>query len=196
MDLLNLLKDYPAIGASLIALISAFAGGFFNNIFQLYKDRLGHKRELNGFILKEKIHAAKKASEYYLEQLNYYNLIIQQLNFLTNVDNPNPQMIDDLNKQVEFYSEKLKKFPHFKHHHINIFYEIIDEKSIDLISETFKLNQEILDLKVNKEDSLEIMENKIGQITVKAKRQKEVYEEHYKILKGYLKDIRNDIKKK
>lgn len=193
MELFRLLEDYPKTGAALISLVGIFFGVVINNIVHLYQEKLKYKRELRSHVLKEKINAAKKATEFYLEQLNFYNLLIHQFEIFSSKDIADPQMIDDLNNEVQFYSEKLKKFPHFEYHHINLFYDLINEKSNDLVSESFQLNKEILDLRVRKEDSSEVIFKKISRLTEISKRQKEIYQEHYRILLGHLRDIRSDL---
>ncbi len=78
MEIIELWKEYPKIGGTMIAIVSASIGWILRNIFQLIIENHKYKREIKTFFWKEKINASKKASEFYLEQLNFLNLVRHQ----------------------------------------------------------------------------------------------------------------------
>jgi hypothetical protein len=104
------------------------------------------------------------------------------------------ELFDNIQNEVQFYSQKLKAFPHFEHHHINLFYDFSEKRASEINSETTKINQQILDLRINKNDSIEIIDNKVLEIKKLSKKLKDNYTELFEINKKYLNLVRNDIK--
>jgi hypothetical protein len=49
-------------------------------------------------------------------------------------------------KELEFYSRKLQNFPHFEYHHINLFYDLIDDKNYITINENADYFQKIYNI--------------------------------------------------
>ena len=193
-EIYNILKDYPKIGGIGIALISGTLGWIFNNLFQIYLDHLKYKKEIRTYFWKEKLNSAKKASEFYLEYLNFLNLLRHQFETYEIGKIEHQELFDNIQNEVQFYSQKLKAFPHFEHHHINLFYDFSEKRASEINSETTKINQQILDLRINKNDSIEIIDNKVLEIKKLSKKLKHNYTELFEINKKYLNLVRNDIK--
>lgn len=194
MNLLDFLKDYPGIGATAIAIVSGALGWFIRNLIQFFIDNSKYKKELKTFFWKEKLNSAKKASEFYLEQMNYINLMKHQFEIFEKGEIGHQQLYENLQKEIEFYSNKLKAFPHFEHHHINIFYDFDEKRSIEINKRTFDINRELIELQPKEEDSLEEIDIKIIEIKKRASELKDNYEEHFNIYKKYLQKIRKDLK--
>lgn len=193
MNFFDFLKDYPEIGTAAIAIVSGALGWYIRNMVQFFMDKLKYNKELKTFFWKEKVNAAKKASEFYLEHMNYLNLLRHQFEIYEKGEIEHQELYENIQKEVEFYSNKLKAFPHFEHHHINIFYDFDEERSMEINKETFKITQELIDLKPTEEDSIQEIDRKVSEIKKKTTKLKENYEEHFKIYKKYLKDIRKDL---
>jgi hypothetical protein len=195
MTILELLKEHPSIEGALIALFSGISVIIIQNILQFLIEKAQYKKELRTFFWKEKINSAKKASEFYLEQMNYFNLLIQQFEIFESGQIKYNELYENLNKEIEYYSNKLKSFPHFEHHHINIFYDFNDKRSMELNKRTFDIIKELIDLQPKKEDSNDDLDKKLNQIKIKSSELKDNYNEHFEIYKKILKEVQNDIKK-
>ena len=52
-------------------------------------------------------------------------------------------LIENFEKEVNFYSNKLKLFPHFEHHHINLFYNFNNENILKITNENQELIQNL-----------------------------------------------------
>jgi hypothetical protein len=189
----DFLRDYPEIGATGIAIVSGGLGWFIRNLVQYFIDKSKYKKELKTFFWKEKINSAKKASEFYLEHMNYLNLLRHQFEIFEKGDIKHQELYDNIQKEVEFYSNKLKAFPHFEHHHINIFYDFDDERSIEINKRSFAIISEIIELRPKNTDTFQEIDRKVNEIKYKTIELKDNYEEHFKIYKNYLKKVRKDI---
>jgi DNA-binding ferritin-like protein (Dps family) len=193
MNFLDFLKDYPGIGAAGIAIVSGALGWFIRNLVQFFIDKSKYNKELKTFFWKEKVNSAKKASEFYLEHMNYLNLLRHQFEIFEKGEIEHQELYDNIQKEVEFYSNKLKAFPHFERHHINIFYDFDEERSMEINKRTFDINRELIDLQPKAGDTIEEIDRKVREIKDKASELKDNYEEHFKIYKKYLKDVREDL---
>ena len=193
MDIIKLLKDYPTESATAIATIFALLGWIGRNIFQLIIDHKKYNKELTTFFWKEKINAAKKASEFYLENLNFLNLVRQHFEIYESRKIEHTELFENIEKEVKFYSEKLKSFPHFEHHHINIFYEFDENRAIEINKNTFEIHLKIYELIPTESDSKEEIEAKVQEIKRCTRMLKENYSELFEIQKKYLNKIRADI---
>lgn len=184
--LTEFLAVYPKIGATLIATTFASTGWVFRNLFELYIEKRKYKRELKTYFWKEKINASKKASEFYFEYANFLNLArIQFENYrLQKIEHS--LLIKNFQKEVQFYADKLKSFPHFEHHHINIFYEFDENKSLEINNEINSVNREILELNPEEDNSenakylFEKIENN--------------YQKLFNLQKGHTNKVRKDLK--
>ena len=192
MDIVKLLKEFPTESAALIATTSALLGWVGRNIFQLIVENWRYNKELRTFFWKEKINAAKKASEFYLENLNFLNLVRVQFELYENGKLEHQMLIQSIEKEVSFYREKLKSFPHFEHHHINIFYDFNENRSLKLTTETMEIQQKIHELISDTSISSEQFDSKIKEYS---KNIKDNYSELFNIHKCYLKKVREDIGK-
>ncbi|RKS94081.1 hypothetical protein BC952_1949 [Flavobacterium limicola] len=146
MDITRLLKDYPTESATAIATVFALLGWVGRNIFQIFIENRRYSKELKTFFWKEKLNAAKKASEFYLENLNFLNLVRHQFEMYELGKANQNEFFENIEKEVKFYSEKLKAFPHFEHHHINIFYDFNENRAMEINKNTFEINQKIFEL--------------------------------------------------
>lgn len=194
MEIFELLKDHPKTGGTIIAIVSASLGWVIRNIFQLITENFKYKRDIKTFFWKEKINASKKASEFYLEQLNFLNLVRHQFEIFELGKIEHQELFENIQKEVSFYSNKLKEFPHFEHHHINVFYDFKEQRSMEINKNTFKITQEIIDLRITETDTKEVIDNKVFEIKKRAKKLKENYSELFDIYKEYLRTVRADIK--
>ncbi|GGZ65582.1 hypothetical protein [Mesonia mobilis] len=193
MNLSEFLRDYPGIGATSIAIVSGALGWTIRNLVQFFIDKSKYNKELKTFFWKEKVNSAKKASEFYLEHMNYLNLLRHQFEIFEKGEIEHQELYDNIQKEVEFYSNKLKAFPHFEHHHINIFYDFDEKRAMEINKRTFDIQRELIDLQPKQGDSLEIIDSKVIEIRKRATELKDNYEEHFKIYKKYLKEVRKDL---
>ena len=186
MDIFSFLRDYPAIGGSAIGAVFGATGWIAKGIFDVVLDKKRYKRELKTFLWKEKINASKKASEFYLEYANFLNLARIQFESFRLGKIEHDALIENFQKEVTFYASKLKSFPHFEHHHINIFYEFDEDKAMEITNRINATNREILELD-HQSDNTE----KAGELF---KILEDSYTELFKLQKGYTKRIRDDLK--
>ena len=189
-ELIEILEKYPKTGATIIAIVAGTLGWVFRNIFQMIIDYLKHKKEIKAFFWKEKINSAKKASEFYLEYMNLLILAQSQFDALQSDNDDDLSIMENTISQVQFYSEKIKKFPHFEHHHINIFYDLLDTETPEISIRLNELNRELTALSVNQSD----LPNKKKRANQILNQLKVGYHEIYEIQKGLLKKVRDDIK--
>jgi hypothetical protein len=193
-EIFNLIKEYPKAGATGIAIVSGSLGWLVNNLFQIYLERVRYKKEIRTYFWKEKLNSAKKTSEFYLEYINFLNLLRHQFEIYETVKIEHLELFDNIQNEVRFYSEKLKAFPHFEHHHINIFFDFNDTKSMVINSEISRINQQILDLKIDENDKINVIDEKVTEIKRLAKKLKDYYAELFEINKKYLDLVRKDIR--
>ena len=123
---------------------------------------------------------------FYLEYSNFLNLARLQFESFRLGKIEHKSLIENFQKEVSFYVEKLKSFPHFEHHHINLFYEFDEDKTIIITNKINATNREILELNSESEN------------TEKTKHLFKVLEDSYTQLfdlqKGYVKRVREDLK--
>lgn len=193
MNFLDFLKDYPGIGAASIAIVSGAMGWFIRNFVQFLIDKYKYNKELKTFFWKEKVNSAKKASEFYLEQMNYLNLLRHQFEIFEKGEIEHQDLYENIQKEIKFYSNKLKAFPHFEHHHINIFYDFDEKRAMEINKRTSDINRELIDLQPIEGDTLEEIDAKIIEIKKRATELKDNYEEHFNIHKNYINEIRKDL---
>jgi hypothetical protein len=193
VDITRLLKDYPTESATAIATVFALLGWVGRNIFQIFIENRRYSKELKTFFWKEKLNAAKKASEFYLENLNFLNLVRHQFEMYELGKANQNEFFENIEKEVKFYSEKLKAFPHFEHHHINIFYDFNENRAMEINKNTFEINQKIFELIPQELDSTEQIDIKMNKIKEFSKILKDNYSELFNIQKTYLSQVRSDI---
>lgn len=193
MDITRLLTDYPTESATAIATVFALLGWVGRNIFQIFIENRRYSKELKTFFWKEKLNAAKKASEFYLENLNFLNLVRHQFEMYELGKANQNEFFENIEKEVKFYSEKLKAFPHFEHHHINIFYDFNENRAMEINKNTFEINQKIFELIPQELDSTEQIDIKMNKIKEFSKILKDNYSELFNIQKTYLSQVRSDI---
>lgn len=193
MEIAQLFKDYPKESAAAIATIFGLLGWIGRNVFQIIIENKKYNKELKTFFWKEKLNAAKKASEYYLEHLNFLNLVRHQFEIYESGKIEHTELFENIEKEVKFYSEKLKAFPHFEHHHINIFYDFDDSRAMQINKNSFEIQQKILDLRPLESDTKEEINDKINEIKNCSKDLKDNYLELFNIQKKYLNKVRSDI---
>lgn len=193
-EIFNILKEYPKAGATGIAIVSGSLGWLVNNLFQIYLEKVRYEKEIRTYFWKEKLNSAKKASEFYLEYLNFLNLLRHQFEIYETGKIEHQELFENIQNEVHFYSEKLKSFPHFEHHHINLFFDFSDKRAMEINSETTKINQQILDLKITESDTIDVIDEKVAKIKGLSEKLKNNYAELYEINKKYLDLVRKDIK--
>ena len=194
-EIIKFIKTYTEIAAPILALVSGMVGWFANNLLQYFLDFQKYKKEIKTFFWKEKINAGKKASEYYLEYMNFLNLASSQFEMFELGMIENHLLIYNIQNEVKFYSDKLKSFPHFEFHHINIFYEFEESKSIEITNSINKNLRNITELKIEESDSKTEIDRKVEETREYFKNLKLDYSQLFSIYKEYLKTVRLDIKK-
>jgi lipid-A-disaccharide synthase-like uncharacterized protein len=194
MSFFDFLKDYPEIGTTAIVIVSGALGWSLRYVVQFYIDKSNYNKELKTFFWKEKINSAKKASEFYLEHMNYINLLVHQFEMFEKGEEEYQNQYKEIQKEVEYYSNKLKSFPHFEHHHINIFYDFNEDRAIEINKNTFEIIRELTVLQPKENDTLQEIDRKVSEIKQKAIQLKTNYEDHFNIYKSYLSYVRKDIK--
>jgi len=185
--ILQFIKDYSLISGA-IATTSASIGWVFRNLFEIFIENKKYNRELKTYFWKEKINASKKASEFYLEYQNLLYLLQLQIENLKSNKIEHQEFVKNIQKEVEFYTNKLKGFPHFEHHHINIFYEFDEQKSMELTNENYKLIRDISEINPSDNNSVQITQETLNKL-------KKNYLKLFEIQKKYVKNVRNDISK-
>lgn len=192
MDFFDFLRDYPAIGGTAIGAIFGAIFGVLGwtgkTAYELYIEKIRFKRDLKTSFWKEKINAAKKASEYYLEFLNLLNLArIQYENYESGkIEYGN--LIKIFQAELVSYQEKLKAFPHFEHHHINIFYDFDQKKPREITDKIITSLREISELNPDTDNVNRTKELFEGL--------KKSYKELFDIHSDYVKIVREDLKVK
>lgn len=194
-EIIVFVKTYTEIATPVIALVSGIIGWFANNLLQYILDYLKYNKEIKTFFWKEKINAGKKASEYYLEYMNFLNLASNQFEMYELGKIEHQILIDNIQNEVKFYSEKLKSFPHFEFHHINIFYEFEESKTIEISNSINKNLRNIIEFKIDDNDSETEIDKKIEETKEYFKNLKLNYSQLFTVYKEYLKTVRLDIKK-
>jgi hypothetical protein len=192
MDLSNFLRQFPVEATTLLATTFASLGWLARNLFQLLIENRRYNKELKTYFWKEKISAAKKASEYYLETLNFFDLVRIQFNLYETSSIQHEKLIENIEREVTFYREKLKMFPHFEHHHINIFYDFDERKTAEITAKTFEIQQKIFDLVEDNELTTDVLEQKFKEYSALIK---DNYSDLHKIYKDYVREVRQDIAK-
>ena len=140
------MKDYPVQGGLAIGALFGTIGWIGRSIFDVVMEKKRYNRELKTYLWKEKIDASKKASEFYFEYSNFLNLARIQFENYRLQEIGHEALIENFQKEVLFYADKLKSFPHFEHHHINIFYEFDETKSMEINNAINAANRQIMEL--------------------------------------------------
>ncbi|RXR15966.1 hypothetical protein EQG63_12055 [Flavobacterium amnicola] len=188
-EITQLVNKYPAISLAIIAALFSAIGWGCNSFYQIIIDNYKQKRELKAFLWKEKISAAKKASEFYLEYLGFINLLVNQLEALETGKDENNKVADNLEAEVQLLSTKLKAFPHFEHHHINIFYDFNEKRAFEINRENVEILGQMHGLG-SSNLSNEEFSIKLRQCITKIKNN---YAELAQINGGFIVKVRNDI---
>lgn len=187
MNFIDLIEKYPKESILLISITSGSLGWLFRNLFQLFFENKKYWREQKTFFWKEKIGAAKKASEFYLEYLNLLNLIVLQFKLYKEGKIEHQRLIDLIEQEVNFYDKKLKQFPHFEYHHINLFYNFDQNKNLKLINDNYEVLQKIYELISSK--------NNENEIKIQFDKLHENYNTLYSNYLKYINDVREDLEK-
>lgn len=188
-EVTEMIKHYPTVSLAVIAAAFSMIGWIGNNIFQVIIDRYKQQKELKNFLWKEKINAAKKASEFFLEYLGFINLLRNQFEAIEFGKDENDQVAADLNFDIQLLSNKLKEFPHFEYHHINIFYDFNESRAFEITNENFEILARIHGLK-----SFNLPKEEFDiQLKDCATKFKNNYAELAKIYGGFIARVRNDI---
>jgi hypothetical protein len=172
----------------IVQIICGAIGWFANVIWEKSK----YKREQKTYYWKEKINAGKKATEFYLEYINLLNLFRLQFKlYKDNVVEGESLLIFMQQKNVEFYSQKLKQFPHYEHHHINLFYELIEDNNFKTVNENTEILQKIE--KIN--HSKDLTDNEVRDLFVKmGDNYEKLYNNVILQLRKVQKDLENEVK--
>ncbi|WP_028888575.1 hypothetical protein [Tenacibaculum ovolyticum] len=165
-----------AIGAGIISLIAI--------VLNRYYDKIKYNKEVKTFLWKEKIEAAKKASEFYLEFLNYINLLITHFELLSDDEIGSSELAN----RISLYENKFIINTNYAHHHINIFEDLLND---DTKIFTLRINKAFHKIKLSKKE-----ERKLNQkeIIILIDELKLCYSQLEIIQKEQLSKVRNSIK--
>lgn len=171
----------------LFPILCGVIGWFANVIWENSK----YKREQKTYYWKEKINAGKKATEFYLEYLNLLNLFRLQFKLYKESIIDDKDLLEQIQSENKFYSQKLKQFPHYEHHHINLFYELIEDKNYQIVNENAEIFQ-----KINRiSQSENVIENEISELFDKmGNNYEKIYSNVLLQLKKIQKDLENEVK--
>ncbi|CAM3103722.1 hypothetical protein [Flavobacterium frigoris] len=179
--------EYVKYSQKVLNIIIPIFCGVIGWIANVIWEKSKYKREQKTYYWKEKINAGKKATEFYLEYINLLNLIRLQFKlYKDNVIEGENLLINIQQENVEFYSQKLKHFPHYEYHHINLFYELIEDNNFKIVND----NSEILQ-KINKINQSQIIKN--NEISELFGKMEDNYEKLYNNVLLHLKKIQKDL---
>ena len=191
--MLTFINDYPEFSIFLTAAVFSGIGYFIRQLFELLIANKKRKTDLREFFWKEKINAAKKASEFYYENLAFLKLVKQNFETQINEKEDSAVLTETLQKQIAILSDRITNPEHFEHHHIRIFYDI-DEKSLDKINlESFELIQEMSTIEILESDDEKIIQQKKEKFKAVLNQLKINFEKTSDIYKYLLDKIRDDI---
>jgi len=193
--MLQFLKDYPEIGSLCIATFFTAIGFFGKTLIELLLDKRRKKAELRELFWKEKIQAAKKASEFYYEHLSFLNILSQQIEVEINEKENSEALASSFQKQIINLSNKITNPTHYEHHHINIFYDFDEKELHELNMNSFEIIQDIQAIQFLEDDSIEVINENLELVKKYSKKLKLNYEKSIAIYRKYLKLIRKDITK-
>jgi len=184
----ELIKCFQVEFSLLLPILCGIVGWFANVIWERSK----YKREQKTYYWKEKINAGKKATEFYLEYLNLLNLFRVQFKlYKESIIDGESLLVLIQQKEIEFYSQKLKQFPHYEYHHINLFYELIEDKNYLIVNENTETLQKIN--RINQSE--DVKDNEISELFGKiGDNYEKLYNNVLLQLKKIQKDLENEVK--
>ena len=144
------IQNNPKIGSLSLASIFTTIGFFGKTLIDFYIEGIKLKEERKSVFWKEKINASKKASEFYYEQINLFELMI--LNMKTQSENNKAHFYlkDSMNKLNEKHSNP----DNFEHHHVNIFYNFNYKELINKGKKlTFEIGDVYIQMKLNEKNN-------------------------------------------
>lgn len=159
MWVIELIKCFQTEFSLVVSIFCGVVGWFANVIWESSK----YKREQKTYYWKEKINAGKKATEFYLEYINLLTSCrIQFKLYKENRIEDDNLLVIIQQKNIEFQSQKLRQFPHYEYHHINLFYNLIDDQNFLIAHE----NSEILKKIDSLNHSKDLNDNEIRELWV------------------------------
>ncbi len=188
MDLQNIDEKW------LIALVFGVIGFLGRTFIDFILNKRKKRIDLQELYWKEKIEAAKKATEYYLYQLGFFSLIADKYEAIEKGLIGAKEFVEHSEDTILKFQKRLLEFPHFEHFHINLFYEFNDSKTEEIIKSNNASAQKIFSITFNPKDDDDEFNRKF-----------KVYKDNYGVLndnhreliciyKGCIKIIRDDIK--
>jgi hypothetical protein len=177
------IKEYSLVSGIIMTGLASF-GWVLRNLFEIFVENRKYKKELKTYFWKEKITASKKATEFYMEYSNLLNLIRIQFENHKIGNLNHKELIDNFQNEVVFYSSKLKSFPHFEYHHINLFYDFENDKTMEIGNNIISVNRKILELEKD-ESNIEKAKDLFGKL-------EENYTRLLEIQKERTNKVRND----
>ena len=195
MNFFEFIKDYPEMGTVTVATVFTAFGFVVKSILNFIIEREKRKNEIKDFFWKEKIHSAKKASEYYLHHMGLISLISSRYEILISENSGDSELIRNTEELIKIYRDKLLNFPHYEHHHINLFYDFQSEEISKIQKSDNLANQLIYSIKFEDKDNLETTNQKIDLIRENFVILKNNSQMIFDIYKLYIKTVREDIKK-
>lgn len=177
-----------------VVLISGAIGYSVKFVIDFFSEKSKKRVELQELYWKEKIEAAKKASEYYLFQVGFFSLTSDKYEMAEESRAGAEQLIESTQELVDSFQKRLLDFPHYEHYHINLFYEFNDEEAARVMKESYECMQNIYAIDFQSSDSLEVFDEKFASYKSNFRQLKINNRKMIDVYQGYLKIIREDIK--
>ena len=184
--------EYIKYSQTVLNIIIPMFFGLIGWIANVMWEKSKYKREQKTYYWKEKINAGKKATEFYLELLNLLNLYRLQFKlYKESIIDGESLLVNIHQKESEFYEQKLKQFPHFEYHHINLFYDLIEEENYQIVNENIEILQKINRINQSKD----LKNNEISDLFGKmGDNYEKLYNNVLLHLKKVQKDLENQVK--
>lgn len=195
MEIFKFLKDYPEIGTLAIATIFSALGFFGQSIMNFFLEKSKKKVEFRELLWKEKIQSAKKASEYYKLHMGFISLTAEQYEMYEENNSGAEELIKSTQVIIDNYKKKLLDFPHFEHYHISLFYDLDESYADEIVKDNYRCFQSIGSVNFDVTDSEEELDSKMNVLKENFGILKENHKKIIDIYNGYIKMIREDIKK-
>lgn len=151
--------------------------------------------ELQELFWKEKIQSAKKASEYYLFHMGFISLTAEQYEIFEENNSGAEELLKSTQEIIDNYKRRLLDFPHFEHYHVNLFYDLDESHADEIVRDNYKCFQNIGNIHFYNDDTLEQHNQKVDIMKTNYRTLVNNHKKIIAIYHGYIKTIREDIKK-
>ncbi len=189
----DFLKEYPQVGTLIIGLFFTSIGYFGKTIIDILLEKRKREAGLQELFWKEKIQAAKKASEYYYMHLSFLQINAEKIETYINGKEYSEVLNESFEEVIEKLQKKIVEPSNFEHHHINLFYSFDESKIHDLNKERFEILQELESVKFSPDDDKIIWMRKRDAINTNYLKLINNYKKLYKIYDKNMNIVKGDI---